>query len=88
MSRLRMPTSEDSIIGIRAQGFMGRITTKNVGDVAEITLKRALRKKAITIPGGVNRLIKSMSNALPSVWCARIVKKRWKTSANHMEVKV
>ena len=83
-----MPTSEDSIIGIRAQGFIGRVTTRNVGDVAEITLKRALRKKAITIPGGINRFIKSMSSAIPSIWSARIVKKRWKASADHMEVKI
>ncbi len=77
-----MPTNKESVEGIRVQGFAGRITTRNVGDVAELTLKKALRKRAIVIPGGINRFVKTVSSAVSPIWVSRIVKKRWQPDSD------
>jgi short-subunit dehydrogenase len=72
-----MPTTETNIHGIDAQGFLGRITTKNVGFVAARTIDRALRGKAIYIPGFFNRVLRLLASIAPPTLSARYISRRW-----------
>jgi len=72
-----MPTTPVCIAEIEAQGVAGRLTSLNPGDVAEYTLDRALRGKAVVVPGAVNRFVRFAAAALPAVWTARWVRRQW-----------
>lgn len=72
-----MPTTQGAIRGIEAQGFMGRITTKNAGFVAARTLDHALKGHSIYIPGTVNRLLKFFGGLAPPTVIARLICNRW-----------
>jgi short-subunit dehydrogenase len=72
-----MPTNEACIKAIDAQGFLGRITTKNTGFVAARTIDHALKGHAIYIPGRLNQTIRFIGNLLPPRMIARMVGRRW-----------
>ena len=72
-----MPTNRDCVEAIKAQGLAGTVTTKNTGDVAEYTLRRALRGKAVAVPGAINRVIMALSSIVPGTASARLVKRQW-----------
>ena len=72
-----MPTHADVINSIDSQGLMGRLTTKNVGDVAFLTVSAALKNKAIVIPGVMNRFLRRISQLIPSNIITRTIKDRW-----------
>lgn len=72
-----MPTTPVCIAEIEAQGIIGRLTTMNTGDVAECAMEKALRGKAIAIPGLLNRFVRVAVAFLPEVWTARIVHRQW-----------
>jgi short-subunit dehydrogenase len=72
-----MPTTEGSIRGIDAQGFMGRVTTKNVGFVAAKTIDKALKGQAIYIPGFLNQLLRFMGSLVSPIIIARLIGRRW-----------
>jgi short-subunit dehydrogenase len=72
-----LPTTEGSIRGINAQGFVGRITTKNVGYVASKTVDKALRGQAIYIPGFINQVLKFAGSFISPIIIARLIGKRW-----------
>jgi short-subunit dehydrogenase len=50
-----LPTAASTIEAIEAQGFIGHITTKNIGYVASSTIDRALQGKSIYVPGTLNQ---------------------------------
>ncbi len=75
-----MPTTELCIRAIDAQGFTGRITTKNVGFVAARTIDHALKGHAVYIPGILNRMLKLAGGLVPPTLVAYIVGRRWKTT--------
>ncbi|MGE5614665.1 MAG: SDR family NAD(P)-dependent oxidoreductase [Bacillota bacterium] len=83
-----MPTTPECIKAIEAQGFIGRITTRNVGFVASGAIDKALRGKPVYIPGIVNRLLKTMGSLVPPSMLARIVGFRWKVSRERREALV
>ncbi|NLN45017.1 MAG: SDR family NAD(P)-dependent oxidoreductase [Clostridiaceae bacterium] len=72
-----MPTTPVCIAEIEAQGIAGRLTTMNPGTVAEYTLDKALRGKAIVVPGTLNRCVRFASDLLPATWTARWVRRQW-----------
>jgi len=72
-----MPTNENSISAINAQGFAGRITTKNVGPVAAGTIKRALKGRAVYVPGLFNTCIKIIGLFVPPRIIAWAIRERW-----------
>ncbi|HEY5466140.1 MAG TPA: SDR family NAD(P)-dependent oxidoreductase [Clostridia bacterium] len=72
-----MPTTPECIAAIEAQGIVGRLTTMNPGDVVEYALERALRGKAIAVPGGINRFVRFAAILLPQTWTARLVHWQW-----------
>lgn len=72
-----MPTNIECIRAIDAQGFAGRITTKNVGFVASRTIDHALKGHAVYIPGALNRLLKFLGGLVPPTVVANLVGNRW-----------
>lgn len=75
-----MPTTAECIHAIDAQGFLGRITTKDVGYVAAKTIDKALKGRSVYIPGILNKVIKFLGSLVPSAAIARIIYGRWNTA--------
>lgn len=73
-----MPTNESCIRGIDAQGFMGRITTMNVGNVAAQTIDCALAGRSVYIPGAINRALRLVETLLPPSALAALLNRRWR----------
>jgi uncharacterized protein len=73
-----MPTTEACIRSIDAQGFMGRLTTMNTGDVAAVTIRRALVGWRVVIPGTINQTLRFLGGMMPAPWVAHLISKRWK----------
>lgn len=72
-----MPTTPEYIQAIAAQGWMGQITTCDVGRVANQTLNAALAGKTLVIPGLLNRYLQKIGSLLPSTWIAAQIHNRW-----------
>lgn len=72
-----LPTTPECIEAIEAQGFLGQITTQNIGSVAAATLDAALKGRAVYIPGGVNRAMRVLGSLMPPAWLARLIFQRW-----------
>ncbi len=72
-----MPTNPGCIRAIDAQGFAGRITTKNVGYVAAKTIDSALKGRAVYIPGRLNRALRFLGGLVPPTVVARLIGSRW-----------
>ncbi|GAB4472297.1 MAG: hypothetical protein Kow00124_10170 [Anaerolineae bacterium] len=75
-----MPTNPACIRAIDAQGFMGRITTMNVGDVAAAAVNHALVGRALYIPGAVNRALRLLGGLMPAPAAAGLIGRRWMQS--------
>jgi uncharacterized protein len=76
-----LPTTPDCLAAIAAQGWMGQVTTQNIGGVAAGTLDAALQGKSIYIPGAVNRLLAALGTLVPPALIAHMVGRRWKAAA-------
>ncbi len=61
-----MPSNPENIQAIEAQGWIGKITTQDVGSVANTTLDYALAGRAVCIPGVANRVIQTLGSLLPT----------------------
>lgn len=72
-----LPTTEDSIRRINAQGLIGRLTTKNVGYVASKTIDKSLKEQAVYIPGVLNQFLKLAGSIVSPTTVARLIGKRW-----------
>lgn len=72
-----MPTNPECIRSIDAQGFAGRITTKNVGYVASVTIDHALKGRMICIPGILNRILRVLGGLFPQALVAYLIGLRW-----------
>ncbi|MDY0020607.1 MAG: SDR family NAD(P)-dependent oxidoreductase [Anaerolineae bacterium] len=73
-----LPTCERSIRGIEAQGWIGQLTTQNIGAVVARTMDHALRGDAVYIPGALPRLLPFLGSLLPPVVLARLIGLRWR----------
>lgn len=73
-----MPTNPDCIRSIEAQGFMGQITTKNVGAVAARTIDLALAGRTVYIPGFVNQALWFLGSLVPPAVITYLINKRWR----------
>lgn len=71
-----MPTNIDCIRGINAQGWIGQVTTMDVGRVAKITMDAALSGKAVVIPGLANRVMRIAGGLIPTRILARLIGKK------------
>jgi short-subunit dehydrogenase len=75
-----LPTTPACIAAIEAQGLMGQLTTQNVGRVAAITLDKALKGRAIVIPGFINQMLQLLSGLVPPIVVAGFVGQRWRAA--------
>lgn len=75
-----MPTTRACIEGIEAQGWMGQITTCDVGQVAYETIEAALKGRPVVIPGATNRLLQMLGGLAPAPLAARLIGSRWKAA--------
>lgn len=73
-----MPTTPLVIKCIEAQGFMGRVTTSNVGYVASRTIDYALKGRALYIPGYINRILRFLGRCVPQTIIAHTLSARWR----------
>jgi uncharacterized protein len=75
-----LPTTPECLAAISAQGFMGQLTTQNIGSVAAGTLDAALRGRPLYIPGRINRLLAALGGLIPPTVIAHFVGRRWKAA--------
>jgi len=75
-----MPTTSACIQAIRAQGWMGQITTCDVGRVANQTLNAALAGRGLVIPGLINRMLQTLGALVPAPLVAALIGSRWKSA--------
>jgi uncharacterized protein len=72
-----MPTNNECIQAIEAQGWIGTLTTVDVGRVANQTINASLSGKRIVIPGNINRVILSISKLIPVPILVQAIGQRW-----------
>ncbi len=72
-----LPTTEEAIQGIAAQGFWGDVTTNRLESVAYYTIEKALKGKSLYIPGAVNRMLSLCGKLVPRTLVASIIYSRW-----------
>ena len=75
-----MPTTTENVEAIAAQGWLGQLTTQNIGTIAAQTLDAALKGQAVVIPGLVNRAARALSWFAPATLLASIMNSRWKSA--------
>ncbi len=78
-----MPTNEGSIKAIAAQGFWGCATTVKLDIVTRKALDRLLKRKAVYIPGCVNKFIDVLLKFVSPKCAAGYVRRRWAKSLEH-----
>jgi len=72
-----LATKPETIRSISSQGFMGELTTMQIGDVAAKTINRALWGYSVYIPGWINQVLKVLGTLVPADWVAWIIGRRW-----------
>jgi len=75
-----LPTTPECVRAIEAQGWMGQVTTRDVGRVACQTLDAALAGRAVVIPGWVNQALQACGAFIPAPLAAAILGRRWKSA--------
>ena len=75
-----LPTTQDCIQAIEAQGLMGQLTTQDIGSVAARTLDVALKGRAVYIPGLLNRVLQVLGGLAPSSLVAGLIGHRWRAA--------
>jgi len=75
-----MPSNEEVIRSINAQGIAGKITTVNVSTIAHSCIDKALSGKKVYIPGFVNVFLHFLSTLLPPSVQASYIHHRWSWS--------
>ena len=80
-----LPTTPQCIALIEAQGFMGQITTMNVGKVARQTVKGALRGRTVVIPGTINQILRFFGGLFPAPFVAALINRRWRRCRTNSE---
>ena len=72
-----MVATQDAVRGIKAQGFLGNVTTNPLEKVARKTLDYALVRKSIYIPGLLNQILIFIGKLIPRSWVAALIYQRW-----------
>ena len=75
-----MATNKEMIESIKSMGFNGKITTLPVRKVAKCGLKALKKKKAVVIPGVMNKIIYFFSKFCSPYFLAKTTGKIWKKS--------
>jgi uncharacterized protein len=72
-----LPTTQEALSGIAAQGFWGEVTTNHLEKVTHKTISGVLHGQAVYIPGFINRVFKVFGAFLPRRTIAKLVYARW-----------
>jgi short-subunit dehydrogenase len=75
-----LPTTQTAIEGIEAQGLIGQLTTRNVGQVAQLTVDQALKGKSVVVPGIINQVMRVGGRLVPPVMLSSMLGKRWRSA--------
>ena len=75
-----MATNKEMIESIKSMGFNGKITTLPASKVAKCALKALKKKKAVVIPGVMNKVIYFLSKFCSPYFLAKTTGKIWKKS--------
>jgi hypothetical protein len=75
-----MPTTEECMRAIFAQGYWGWATTVDPFKVARGTLSRAMRGQRVYIPGWTNKWLQAISTMIPTLSKVKYVANRWTRS--------
>lgn len=73
-------TTEAMKEAIASQGVAGKLSSHSPEFIAKYSLKKAIKGKAIIVPGIFNRFTKFVSNFATYTYQAKFVGKRWKKS--------
>jgi uncharacterized protein len=80
-----MPTSAENVEAIQAQGWLGQLSTQNVGAVAAHTLDAALKGQAVVIPGLINHIVRALGWLAPARLVASVIGNRWQSARQKRE---
>lgn len=72
-----LATKPETITSITSQGWIGELTTMQVGSVASKTINRALVGRSVFIPGWINKVIRFLGGLLPADLVAWLIGHRW-----------
>jgi hypothetical protein len=72
-----LPTTQEALRGIDAQGFWGKVTTNHLERFAKRTILYSLNNKSVYIPGALNKTFCYLGFLIPNSLIAGIIYKRW-----------
>lgn len=75
-----LPTTQEALSGIAAQGIWGSLTTNSLPSVAHKTISKVLAGKGKYIPGTVNNILTTISKLVPKTLIARMLYNRWESA--------
>ena len=75
-----LPTTQEAMQGIAAQGFWGNATTNRLEEVAYNTIEKVQKGKKLYIPVTVNRLISLLGKLVPRSVIVKIIYSRWNSA--------
>ena len=73
-----VPTRPDIKERIEAQGFFGRISSTPPDVLAEKSIRKAERNKAVYVPGAFNKFLRTLSFIIPAGLVSKIAGARWR----------
>lgn len=75
-----LPTNEEAIRGIAAQGFWGSVTTNRLEIISRRTISKVMQGKRIYIPGLLNRIMGILGSIIPKAIVSKIIYARWQSA--------
>ena len=79
-------TNADATSRIQGQGWVGRVSCSTTAEVARAAFVGMQRKRAIIIPGRINRVFRRLSSLLPVLLLIRLLARRFDRVAHHEPV--
>lgn len=75
-----LPTTEEAIKGIAAQGFWGSATSNRLETISRRTIAKALKGRRHYIPGLLNRVLGVLGKLFPRAVVAKVIHARWQNA--------
>lgn len=72
-----LPTTDEALHGIAAQGFWGEVTTNHLEKVTHRTISRILKGYSIYVPGLINSAFRIAGSIIPKWIIAKLIYSRW-----------
>lgn len=75
-----MPTTNENMRAIFAQGFWGKVTAVDAAYAAHETMDAALKGKPLVVPGLINQVLFGLGCLIPEDWQVALIHSRWQNS--------